>query len=327
MAPDPTAIAPPDAPAHHASGWRVGLRWLAIGFALSLPVHAAVVAWLALTHVARPGSPTARESLVERAVVGDDGGAGAGEAESGGGTPEGPAADDRSAPTTDAVAGAPVLGGSAGGTGLAGGGQGGGDGGAGGGMGGGTGSGTGLGGGTGGTSFFGVSGRGTRFAFIVDKSGSMSSDGRLVQAKAELLRAIAALPDYASVFVVFYDSGEPWTFSDGKWERVKGSTVRRLESKLRDVGPSGGTNPMPAFRLVYALDPRPDFIFFLSDGEIPDDCAAEIRRLNSRGRKVTISSIAFGDEAGGARLREVAEDAGGEFREVRSRPRGAGARP
>lgn len=329
----PPAIQPPTAAP--SVGWRVGLRWLAIGFALSLPVHAAVVAWLAMTHVSRPGSPAARESLIELAVVGDEGGVALGESDAGGGRPEGPAVDDLAASAEEPVAAAPLEGGSAEGTGLADGGPlggggsgagagGGGDGGEGGGSGGGSGSGTGLGSGVGGTTFFGVGGRGKRFAFVVDKSGSMSADGRLTEAKEELRRAIAALPDYASVYVVFYDTSEPFAFSD-RWERVKGTLLKRLVRWLGDVGPSGGTNPMPAFRQVYALDQRPDVIFFLSDGEIPEGCAIEIRRLNGRGKKVTINSIAFGDEAGAARLREVAQDSGGEFREVRPRGRGAGA--
>jgi hypothetical protein len=39
--------------------------------------------------------------------------------------------------------------------------------------------------------------------------------------------------------------------------------------------------------------------------------------MNARGRRVTINAIAFGDEAGSAQLRQVAQEAGGEFRQVR----------
>ena len=46
---------------------------------------------------------------------------------------------------------------------------------------------------------------------------------------------------------------------------------------------------------IDALDTRPDVIFFLSDGEIPEESVGEIRRLNSRGKKVVIHAIAFGD--------------------------------
>jgi hypothetical protein len=135
------------------------------------------------------------------------------------------------------------------------------------------------------------------------------------EAKGELRKAIASLPDYASIYVVFYDSGDPLHFSD-RWERVRASTMTRLGRWLRDVGPSGGTDPTRAFHRVFELDVRPDVVFFLSDGEIPEESVTEIRRLNATGRKVTVNTIAFGDDAGGARLRRVAQDSGGEFRQV-----------
>ncbi len=306
-----------------------------IGFALSMPIHAAVVVWLASVRVDRPGAPTAVESVVDMAFMPDSNlpSSPTGTPTAGGG--DSPALASAGAPAADAPTIDPLDGGEGSGTGLAdggadgfgmfgaaGGGGGGGGGAGGNGKGGGGG---GLGGGAGGTSFFGVGGSGTRFAFIVDKSGSMGG-GRLEEAKEELRKAIAGLPDYASVYVVFFDSAPPWVFSD-KWERVRSSTLQRMTRWLRDVGPSGGTQPTPAFRMVYALDVRPDVIFFLSDGEIPEESVAEIRRLNSRGKKVVIHAIAFGDDAGGARLRQVAQEADGEFREVKPRGVGPGARP
>ena len=142
------------------------------------------------------------------------------------------------------------------------------------------------------------------------------------------------------MFVIFYDSSEPWAFSD-RWERVRSGTMQKLKAWLRDVGPSGGTQPMPAFRSAFSLDQRPDVIFFLSDGEIPPDSIQLIRQLNARGKRVTINTIAFGEDAGSAQLRQIAQEADGQFREVRggvqrggppaqrdvTPTQGAGARP
>ncbi|MEE2907547.1 MAG: hypothetical protein VX527_06895, partial [Planctomycetota bacterium] len=58
-----------------------------------------------------------------------------------------------------------------------------------------------LGGAGGAASFFGIVSKGERIAYIVDRSGSMAgstSDGtRLDMAKAELMRSVRRLPDYA----------------------------------------------------------------------------------------------------------------------------------
>lgn len=323
---------PPPSPsiaARRAPRWAAGLRWALLGLALSLPVHASILVWMAMTGVERAGAPRAPREAIELSVLPEEGIEADAPADgAAGAVAEGPEVSSSASAITAALedplaSGAPGEGtglgeGGADGFGGFGAGGGGGDGfGGGGGAGGGGaggGGGGGLGGGAGGTSFFGVGGRGTRFAYIVDKSASMR--GRIAEAKQELYKSIVALPDFASVFVVFYDSAEPWAFSD-RWERVRSSSVQRLKSWLKDVGPSGGTEPVPAFRLVFALDVRPDVIFFLSDGEIPPESIAQIRQLNARGKRVTINSIAFGEEAGSQQLRQVAQEADGQFREVR----------
>ena len=177
-----------------------------------------------------------------------------------------------------------------------------------------------LGGGGAGTSFFGVTSRGTRFAYIVDVSGSMGQQRKMEVAMRELARSIEALPDYAYFYVVLYASGITLPPSQRDWTRARPHTVSRLIRWLNQVDPSGGTRPVPAFRQVLSIEERPDVIFFLTDGEIPR--AAEtletVTMLNSRGRKVVINTIAFGDPASQELLREIARRSGGIYRFVAS---------
>jgi hypothetical protein len=306
----------PHAPYGHADGglervrWRRAVRWILIGIACSLPLHAGIAAWLAATHVEWAGPPARQAVLLDLAILPEE--------ELIAQTPGSRVADVES-PGVESEAPSPMvgaesspLGGAPGeGTGLA---DGSAAGFAGAGAIGGGGGGGGLSGGAGSTTFFGIGGTGQRFAYIVDKSGSMGR--HLEEAKSELLKSVTALPDYASIYAVFFDSADPYHFSD-KWERVRPATVNRLGRWLREVGPSGGTEPTRAFRRVFQLDSRPDVIFFLSDGEIPSESVDEIRRMNATGRKVTVNTIAFGDDAGVAQLRQVAQEGGGEYRHVR----------
>ena len=337
--PNLAASKPVDAAARPggARAWTVGLRWMLLGLALSLPIHGVLLVWLAVTNIERAGAPRPGEAMIELSVLPEDSGdSDTSTATQGGDAPQSPEIASSVAPSAPTVNEDPLAGALGEGTGLGEGGAegfggfgpggGGGDGfGGGGGAGGaGGGGGGGLSGGAGGTSFFGVGGRGTRFAFIVDKSGSMVN-GRIGEAKQELYKAIVALPDFASVYVVFYDSSDPWAFSD-RWERVRSSMVKKLKTWLNNVGPSGGTEPTPAFRAVFALDARPDVIFFLSDGEIPPESIAQIRQMNARGKRVTINAIAFGEESGSQQLRQIAQEADGEFRQVRPKG-GSGDNP
>lgn len=296
--------------------WRRVLRLAALGLACSLPFHAAIAVWLAATHVHRPGRVEPAEVVLDIALLPSDQET-PDAARSAMVDTDSPAVEASTSNEMDGGTESPLAAGPGEGTGLA---EGGAEGfGATGAIGGGGGGGAGLGGGASSTTFFGVGGTGRRFAFVVDKSGSMAH--RMDEAKKELRKSIAGLPDYASVYVVFFDSGEPYSFSTG-WERVRSATLSRLDRWLAEVGPSGGTEPTRAFRRVFGLDVRPDVVFFLSDGEIPEESVSEIRRLNSTGRHVTVNSIAFGREAGAARLRQVAQEAGGEYRHVQ--PKGEG---
>ncbi len=173
-------------------------------------------------------------------------------------------------------------------------------------------------GGGAGTTFFGVSSRGTRFAYIVDTSGSMSEQSRLEVCMRELARSIEMLPDYASFYVVLFHSEITLPPMQKGWTRARDGTVSRFKRWLRQIDPGGGTRPQPAFRQVFSLEHRPDVIFFLTDGQIPPETVAVVGALNARGRRVAVSTIAFGDPASQEYLKEISHRSGGVYRFVPS---------
>ena len=186
---------------------------------------------------------------------------------------------------------------------------------------GGSGDGTGgqaLGGGGAGTSFFGVSSRGTRFAYIVDVSGSMGQARKIHIAMRELSRSIGELPDYAYFYIVLFSSGATVPPMQDDWNRARPSTVRHFIRWLGQVDPGGGTQPRSAFELVFSLKERPDVIFFMTDGQITNFSADEVAAHTSRGRRVVINTIAFGDPTSQDLLREIARQSGGVYRFVAS---------
>lgn len=169
-----------------------------------------------------------------------------------------------------------------------------------------------------GTSFFGVRSSGTRFAFIVDRSGSMGDDRKLEVARRELVNAISALPDFASFHVVLFESGVITPPFQREWSTATRASVARLIRWLSEIEAGGGTQPVPAFHLVFGLERRPDVVYFLTDGQIPGDTAAVVRELNGRGSKVVVNTIAFGDPASQEQLRAIARESGGAYRYVPS---------
>ena len=188
---------------------------------------------------------------------------------------------------------------------------------------GGPGSGIGIGSGKGGggTSFFGVGGRGTRFAYIVDVSGSMEQENRIVTALSELKRSVAALPDFTQFYVVLYSNGaiRPDFEMDG-WLKATRANKNRMAQWIDQQGPRGGTYPLEAFDIVFKLPQPADVIFFLTDGEIPGDINYHVDTYTANmKREIIINTIGFSSEAGKAPLEEMARKHRGVFRFVPTR--------
>ncbi|MEM7229934.1 MAG: hypothetical protein AAF432_14085 [Planctomycetota bacterium] len=174
-----------------------------------------------------------------------------------------------------------------------------------------------LGGGGAGATFFGVSSRGTRFAYIVDRSSSMERGRRITIAKEELVQSLRGLPDYAQFYVVFYSTEIviPPIQRNG-WLTARSSVVGRFARWLESVDADGGTTPEPAFVQLFSLPVKPDVIFFLTDGEIPGRTVPALRAMNNGSRKVIINTISFGDAASQELLKQIAVDSGGTWTHV-----------
>lgn len=184
-----------------------------------------------------------------------------------------------------------------------------------------------------GASFFGLEAKGRRFAYIVDISGSMNqgySEGlsRWDQTRQELLRSIRSLDADAEFHVQLYASGSVSLFGVSAWSQSTPMNKRLSTDALARINPDGGTNPMPAFQSVFSLDPRPDAIYYMSDGEVsePGELAATIRSLNGR-RRVPVHCILFGElgnpdaqQRAETMLRNIARQSGGRYTHIKGRP-------
>ena len=195
----------------------------------------------------------------------------------------------------------------------------------------GLGSGSGLGGG--GATFFGLAAEGRRFVYIVDKSGSMSTgwnarpgslsvgrssgDTRWSRAVAELLKSIAKLPTVARFQAYLYDSGlssPPW---NEDWVPAGGRGRTRVQNWVGRIVPGGGTQPVDAIQSALRLQPPPDAIFLLTDGEFPAEPALQVlQSMKEQGVRCPVHTVALGSQAGTDTLREISRITGGRTRVV-----------
>ena len=149
------------------------------------------------------------------------------------------------------------------------------------------------------TMLFGVSGSGTHFVYVFDRSDSMNGySGRpLRAAKSELIRSLGSLTERQQFQIVFYNE-QPRPFSlpgmPMAMVRAEPSNVDLARNYIRSITAYGGTEHESALKL--ALRMGPDVIFFLSDARIPRLSEKELSSIQLRASSsgTTIHCIEFG---------------------------------
>ncbi len=174
------------------------------------------------------------------------------------------------------------------------------------------------------TSVFGISGSGSRFVYVFDRSDSMNGFGGnpLRQAKLELIRSLKTLTDRQQFQIVFYND-KPTPFKQAglplRMVSAEPGSVAQAVSYVRSIAAFGGTSHEEALRL--ALRMGPDVIFFLTDASIPRLSAKQLREIKNRADSVgtTIHAIEFGGDSAAPRssfLRELAAMNRGQYRYI-----------
>ncbi|MCC6227652.1 MAG: VWA domain-containing protein [Phycisphaerales bacterium] len=177
------------------------------------------------------------------------------------------------------------------------------------------GAGAGGGGGGGGASFFGVEAQGNRFAYVVDVSGSMSVGGKLEALQHELTQSVNQLLETSSITIVPFSSQyEVLGSTNGKatWIDANDRNKKGVVRNITTLRANGGTNPGPAFVLVFSMKPRPDAIYFMTDGEFPEQIASEIMALNAE-YKIPIHCICFVSDGAADMMKVIAQKSGGTY--------------
>lgn len=180
------------------------------------------------------------------------------------------------------------------------------------------GNGSGLGGGgsgSGGTSFFGVEARGNRFAYLVDVSGSMGQDNRIGQLRGELDRSVKAMLETSSFLIIAYSDDAQPLGNVKDWREASPAGKRAIHRDIEVLNAGGGTNPLPGFQIIFSVKPRPDAIYFMTDGDFDDSIATAILDMDKT-MKVPIHCICLGNQDGEKRMRMIARQTNGTYKFV-----------
>ncbi|MDA1142521.1 MAG: VWA domain-containing protein [Planctomycetota bacterium] len=150
---------------------------------------------------------------------------------------------------------------------------------------------------------------GSRFVYVIDKSGSMSGK-RLEYAKNALLSSLSQYSGNTAFFIIFYDT-EVHEMPANELLPATAENLDDCTKWIRGIKAGGKTNPSRA--IIRALDLAPDAVFLLSDGLFHDSFPAMIQALNDTDHPVVINTIAFMSDEGAEVLTKIAEQSGGQY--------------
>jgi hypothetical protein len=155
--------------------------------------------------------------------------------------------------------------------------------------------------------FMGVEVPAKRICVIADCSGSMAFNNRMTRLKLELWKTVKALKPGQEFYLIYFSgTAIPMTTRRPRKWWPAGKDMKIVRDWIGRQQPDGSTEPMPAFDIAFSLNPRPDAIFFLTDGIIPLTVPLGVARLNGAGKnKVPIHTILFGGELATADRRVV----------------------
>ena len=156
------------------------------------------------------------------------------------------------------------------------------------------------------TTFFGIRAQGKTFIYVVDCSGSMGDNARLLRAKRELRRAVSAMRFPQRFHVLFYNDNT-LAMPGGIPQSADAGSRTQLASWLDLIDADGGTDPRSAMSLALAM--KPDGVFLLSDGEFPEGAAEAILKTNKAGVPIYCVDMS----GGSADLRRIARESGGQY--------------
>jgi hypothetical protein len=166
-------------------------------------------------------------------------------------------------------------------------------------------------------SVFGVQGKGSKFIYVFDRSGSM--DGRpLAAAKKQLIESVQSLDSVNQFHIIFFNTRTQSLDISGGGHRIAFASDRNKKLAANFIGgvtADGGTDRMNALR--EAINLGPDVIFFLTDADDPMSASemAELERTNRR-VQASICVIEFGTKPAPAPndfLARLAHDNGGQY--------------
>lgn len=168
--------------------------------------------------------------------------------------------------------------------------------------------------------FFGVEARGSRFAFVVDVSGSMIDPPKIDALRSALTASVDDMLNSAHFCIILYSTDAMGLMGE-RWLRATDENKSDARRNIAMISPGGSTNPLPGFDIAFRLKPPPDAVYFMTDGVFSNDVEEQlppmIERWNrSSDRRIPLHAITFVERGAEQLMRRLARRSGGSYTHV-----------
>jgi len=150
----------------------------------------------------------------------------------------------------------------------------------------------------------------------VDVSLSMQVDPDLPKSllktlQYELSKSIDALAETAEFLVVKF-SNESAVVGGAGWTEASPANKTAVKAHINLLTGEATTYPLPGFKIIFGMRPRPDAIYFMTDGEFAPEVIEEVAMMNRQFR-VPIHCICFGNRDGEEDMKRIAKNSRGTY--------------
>ena len=172
--------------------------------------------------------------------------------------------------------------------------------------------------------FMNVEDVGSKIAFVLDKSSSMTeypehvpNPVKWVLLKREVLKTVATIGQARFLCAFFSHSGADQYFSREWLDR---NSWLQLKIWMNGIVPFGATNPLVILRELLSMGTKPDLIYLVTDGKFTGG-GADLQTQNevvslAVGLSIPIHCISLVDTEGIPNLMSIAQQTGGTFKHI-----------
>lgn len=131
------------------------------------------------------------------------------------------------------------------------------------------------------------------------------------------MRSIDGLLETSEFLVVKYSTESRVVGGVNGWQEASPNAKRQMAEAIAALVPEDNTLPVPGFTVVFSHRPRPDAIYFMTDGDFSEADADAIIAMY-RTFKAPVHCICLGFQGGEPRMKKIARATKGTYTFVKA---------